>query len=101
MPTPPLWSREQAAVCFTSFYFELAVRKDVEKLSDARLICLSAAKVHIFLHIPILFPKYLMDSYHFQGLKGWTYCYYMHIVSFRKYGDNCLIFQKSDYLEFP
>ena len=40
----------------------------------------SDAKVVIFLHIPILFSNYLMDSYHFQGLKGSTSCYFMRIL---------------------
>ena len=40
----------------------------------------TGAKVLIFLHIPILFTDYLMDSYHFQGLKGSTSCYFMRIL---------------------
>lgn len=40
----------------------------------------SVAKVRFFLHIPILFADYLMDSYQFQSLKGSTSCYFMRII---------------------
>ena len=58
----------------------------MDHILDARAILAmsfymsTGAKVLIFLHIPILFADYLMDSYQFQSLKGSTSCYFMRII---------------------